>query len=150
MTRYLSLAVFCALVLGGGSLIGYANQPGAWFAGLAKPAFNPPGWLFAPVWSALYLMIAVAGWRIWEKHRTSAAMRLWGAALVLNFLWSPVFFGLQNPGAAFAVILVLLALIYGFIAKAWRLDRVSAGLFVPYAAWVSFATVLNGAIWRLN
>lgn len=131
-------------------MIGYTNQPGAWFAGLAKPAFNPPGWLFAPVWSALYLMIAVAGWRMWEAHRASSAMVIWAVALALNFLWSPVFFGMQNPGAALAVILPLLALIYTFIAKAWRLDRVSAWLFVPYAAWVSFATVLNGAIWRLN
>ena len=100
--------------------------------------------------AALYLMIALAGWRIWEAHRTSAAMVIWAVALALNFLWSPVFFGMQNPGAAFAVILPLLALIYGFIAQAWRLDRVSAWLFVPYAAWVSFATVLNGAIWQLN
>lgn len=150
MNRFVTLALFILLVLGGGTAIGLYTLPGEWYAGLAKPAFNPPNWIFGPVWSVLYVMIAVAGWRIWEGYRMSGAMAVWWIALSFNFLWSPVFFGAQVPGAALVVILILLALIITFIALAWQKDRTAAWLFVPYAAWVSFATMLNAAIWWLN
>jgi tryptophan-rich sensory protein len=150
MSRPLVLSTFLAMVLGGGLLIGFLTAPGDWYAGLAKPSFNPPNWLFAPVWTVLYVLIAVAGWRTFERNRAGRPMRLWWAQLALNFLWSPVFFGAHRIGLAFAVILLLVAIVLAFIAASWRNDRVAAWLFAPYAAWVSFASVLNGSIWLLN
>src|SRR5262245_2791702 len=85
------LIAFIALALGGGIAIGAATGPDAWFAALAKPSFNPPNWVFAPVWSALYVMIGVAGWLVWTHARSSLAMKLWWLQLVLNFSWSPTF-----------------------------------------------------------
>lgn len=150
MNRYLTLALFILLVFGGGTLIGFNFMPGEWYAGLVKPSFNPPNWIFGPVWTLLYIMIAVAGWRLWENNRMTGAMAIWWIALSLNFLWSPAFFGMQSAGLALIVIIPLLALIYSFIAMTWKRDRVAAWLFVPYAAWVSFASLLNGAVWWLN
>lgn len=145
-----SLAAFVALVLGGGFLLGLLTTPGEWYAGLAKPAFNPPPWLFAPVWTVLYVMIAVAGWRTWQRDRSSLAMTFWWVQLGLNFLWTPVFFTAHMVGLALAIILLLLAAIIGFMAASWRQDRATAWLFLPYAAWVAFATLLNGSIYTLN
>lgn len=150
MKRYLSLILFLALVLGGGLVLGFLTAPGAWYAGLAKPSFNPPAWLFGPVWMVLYILIAVAGWRVWQRDRAGWPMKLWWAQLALNFLWTPVFFGAHQIGPALVVILLMLAVILGFIAAAWRQDRVAAWLFVPYAAWVAFATLLNGLLYLLN
>ena len=150
MHRYLSLALFLLIVLGGGLAIGYATLPGDWYAGLAKPAFNPPNWVFAPVWSLLYICIALAGLRIWRADEIAPLKPLWICQLILNFLWSPVFFGLRLPGPALVVILALLAIILLFIARAWNRDRIAAWLFIPYAAWVAFASLLNAAIVRLN
>lgn len=150
MNRYVSLALFVVGVVGIGLLIGYATLPGEWYAGLAKPSFNPPNWVFAPTWSLLYVLIAIAGWRTWRQSPTGRPMNLWWAQTLLNFLWSPAFFGAQQIGVALAVIVLLLASILAFIALRWKQDRLSALLFVPYAAWVSFATLLNASIWRLN
>ena len=121
-----------------------------WYAGLAKPPFNPPNWVFAPVWTVLYVLIAVAGWRTFERDRSGWAMKLWWAQLVLNFLWSPVFFAVHRIGLALLVILLLLAAILAFLVMSWRQNRVAAWLFAPYAAWVAFAAVLNGSIWLLS
>ena len=150
VTPRLSLFLFLLLVLGGGLVLGFLTAPGAWFAGLAKPAFNPPAWLFAPVWTVLYILIAVAGWRVWRRDRGGRPIRLWWVQLALNFLWTPLFFGAHHIGLALFDILLLLAAILAFIATTWRQDRVAAWLFVPYAAWVAFASVLNGAIFVLN
>lgn len=144
------LIPFLVLVVGGGLAIGWLTAPGAWYAGLAKPGFTPPGWLFAPVWTLLYVLIAVAGWRCWRRRQPGLAMRLWWAQLALNFLWSPVFFAAHLIGPGFAVILLLLAAILGFVATSWREDRVAASLFLPYAAWAAFAALLNGSILLLN
>jgi len=150
MRPYLTLALFIVVVLGGGTLIGVTTLPGGWYAGLIKPSFNPPNWVFAPVWTLLYLLIAIAGWRIWQRDSRSAAMTAWFIQLGLNFIWSPVFFGAHRIGLALAIIVALLAAILSFIATAWPRDRVASWLFVPYAAWVTFATALNAAVWRLN
>jgi tryptophan-rich sensory protein len=150
MNRWLSLLGFLVLVVGGGLPIGYLTAPGEWYAGLAKPSFNPPGWIFGPVWTVLYVLIAVAGWRTFERDRRGWAMRLWWAQLALNFLWSPVFFAAHRIGLALIVILLMLAAILAFTAASWRQDRVAAWLFAPYAAWVAFASLLNGSIWMLN
>ena len=165
MHRYLTLALFIALVLGGGTLIGLMTLPGEWYAGLAKPPFNPPNWIFAPVWSALYLMIAIAGWRVWRRGageasggvEVSGAMRevrlaliVYAVQIALNLSWSFVFFGARLIGPALAVIAALLAAIIANAFLFWRIDRAAGALLVPYAAWVAFATLLNAALWRLN
>ena len=141
---------FIILVLGGGLLIGANNMPGDWYQSLAKPSFNPPNWVFAPVWSILYIIIGVVGARTWLALRRGIAMRLWFAQLVFNFAWSPVFFGLKDPTSAVIIILGLLISVAGFIAVSWRQDRTAALLFLPYLAWVAFATALNAAIIALN
>lgn len=91
MNRWLSLLGFLVLVIGGWLAIGYVTAPGEWYAGLVKPSFNPPGWIFGPVWTVLYVLIAVAGWRTFERDRRGWPMRLWWEQLALNLLWSPVF-----------------------------------------------------------
>lgn len=149
MTRYLSLLAFIALV----ALVALAAgqfMPGPWYAGLAKPSWMPPNWLFGPVWGVLYLMIAVAGWLVWRTQGAGAALGLWGAQLALNGLWSPVMFGAHSIGLALAVIVAMWLVIAAFIAVSWRPVRWAALLFLPYFAWVSYATALNFAIWRLN
>ena len=150
MNRMIPRAAFLVLVMGGGLLIGVLTAPGAWYADLTKPPFNPPNWIFGPVWTVLYVLIALAGWRTWERGRTQRDMRLWWAQLGLNFLWSPVFFALQQPWPALVIIGALLAVIFGFIAGRWHADRVAALAFAPYAAWVAFASALNLSIAILN
>lgn len=145
-----AITPFLLLVVGGGLLIGFLTAPGPWYAALAKPAFNPPNWLFAPVWTILYVMIAIAGWRIRQREHDGTAMKLWWAQLVLNFAWSPTFFALHSIGLALTIIVALLLVILAFIAMALKVDRLAAWLFVPYAVWVAFATLLNGSIWILN
>jgi len=144
------LAVFLAVVIGVGALIGISTAPTEWYAGLHKPPFNPPNWLFAPVWFALYVLIAVAGWRTYLAEPGGIGMKLWYAQMGLNWLWSPVFFSLHLLWPAFIVILTIFALIIAFITNRAYRDRISAWLFVPYAAWVGFASLLNLAIAALN
>jgi tryptophan-rich sensory protein len=150
MNRVLLLVLFLLLVVGGGLAIGYLTAPGEWYASLIKPSFNPPNWVFGPVWTVLYVLIAVAGWRTFRRDRGGAAMKLWWAQLVLNFLWSPVFFAAHRIDLALIVIVLLLVFILAFIVASRRQDAVAAWLFAPYAAWVAFASALNGAIWMLN
>ncbi|MBK5565718.1 TspO/MBR family protein [Ensifer sp. SSB1] len=150
MNRTIVYIVFVAAVLGLGLLIGYNNIPGEWYQSLAKPAFNPPNWVFAPVWSILYVMIGIVGARMFLDHRRTTAMRLWLAQMILNFLWSPLFFGMQDISSALIVIIALLIGVAGFVIASWRQDRISALLFLPYLAWVAFATVLNSAILLMN
>ena len=146
----LSLALFVVAVVGIGLAIGFMTRPGEWYDSLAKPVFNPPNWVFGPVWTLLYILIAVAGWRVWRVAPGSAAMKLWAAQMALNWLWSPAFFGAEMPWLALAIIAALLAVIAAFIVQVWRQDRPAAWLFVPYAAWVAFATALNGWIAFMN
>ena len=150
MNHRLSLVLFLVLVVGGGLAIGYVTAPGEWYAQLAKPAFTPPGWIFGPAWTALYVLIAVAGWRVWRGAWGGWPMKLWWTQLVLNFLWSPVFFSAHQLGLALVVIVLLLGAILAFMITSWARDRVAAWLFAPYAAWVAFASVLNASIFVLN
>jgi benzodiazapine receptor len=147
---WLILVIFLVVVIGVGALIGTQSVPGAWYEGLAKPPFNPPNWIFGPVWFALYVMIAVAGWRIWMIDPKSSAMKLWFAQMALNWLWSPVWFIGQQLWPAFAIIVAILALIVAFILAARKQDMIASWLFVPYLAWVGFATLLNLSIAILN
>ena len=150
MMRYLSLVLFVGLAVGGGVLVGLSTPPGEWYRDLAKPDFNPPNWLFGPVWTVLYAMIGVSGWLIWRENRASTAMTLWWVQMGLNFLWSPVFFAAQEIGLALIVISAMFLVTMAFIVSAWRPSRLAALLFVPYAAWVGFASVLNASIYLLN
>ena len=145
----LILAGFILLVLGGGTLIGTSTLPGEWYAGLEKPFFNPPNWIFGPVWTLLYVVIGNVGYRLWRSG-LPRLQRLWWAQLGLNFIWSPLFFAAQLPAAALIVIVLLFALIIYMIQLTWTRDRVSSALLLPYAAWVGFASLLNAAIVLLN
>ncbi|NJR13831.1 MAG: tryptophan-rich sensory protein [Phyllobacteriaceae bacterium] len=148
---YWLLAVFIIGVFGIGTAVGIGFTPGVWYAGLAKPSFNPPDWLFGPVWSVLYVMIAVAGWRSFSAEAFGPQSLLWLAQMVLNFAWSPVMFGLQMLWPAFVVLSLMWLAIVAFIIVAWANgDRVSAALFMPYLAWVSFAGLLNITLAQMN
>jgi benzodiazapine receptor len=148
----LALAGWLSLCFGAASL-GAVFMPGEWYAALKKPSWNPPGWIFGPVWTALYTMMAVAAWLVWRQGGFAAQPRplaLFLAQLVLNAAWTPLFFGLHRPGIAF-VEMVLLWLAIAATFTAFRpVSRVAAWLIVPYCAWVSFAAVLNFTLWRLN
>ena len=150
MSKILSYILFIGFVVGAGLLSGLTNMPGEWYQTLEKPFFNPPSWIFGPVWTTLYVMIGVAGARIWQRAPKSAAMQLWFAQMAFNLMWSPAFFGLQNPELALVVIAGMLVTIIAFMVKARPIDRISTLLFVPYLAWVSFASVLNLSIAWLN
>lgn len=146
----LVLLAFLIFVVFGGFAMGYLAPPGPWYEALPKPAFNPPNWVFGPVWTVLYVLIALAGWRVWRENAGGWPMRIWWVQLGLNYLWTPIFFGARRPDLAFGIILLLLGTILAFIALSWKRHRVSAWLFVPYAFWVAFASLLNGAILILN
>lgn len=145
-----ALVLFIVAVVGVGILIGTLSAPGPWYEALRKPPFNPPNWIFAPVWTVIYVLIAVAGWRVYRSAPRSLLMGVWGTQMFLNWSWTPVFFALHQIWAAFAVIAVLFALVLIFIARAWNTDRTAALLFLPYAAWVAFAGLLNLSIAVLN
>ncbi len=133
--------------------IGSRYMPGAWYASLTKPPWNPPNWIFAPVWTVLYTLMAVAAWLVWRRagfRGAAAALILFVAQLVLNALWSYLFFGLHRPGAALLDIVVLFAAILAAAALFWRQDWRAGALMIPYALWVGFASCLNFALWRLN
>lgn len=151
----IGFGIFLALCLAVSALGGVAtaSSVGTWYQTLAKPSFNPPDWLFAPVWTTLYFMMAVAGWRVWRRgglRETWLALSLFGLQLLLNLTWSILFFGMRSIGAALIEIVVLLLAIIATMVVFWRRDRVAGALFIPYAGWVSFATLLNAALWRLN
>jgi translocator protein len=143
------LIVVCFAVAGLGGMATTPSIPN-WYAGLAKPSWTPPGWLFGPVWSVLYLSMAVAAWLVWRKGNAPVPLALFTVQLAFNVAWSWLFFGLHSPGAAFIDIILLWAAIAATMIAFWRRSPVAGMLFVPYLAWVSFAAVLNFAIWRLN
>jgi len=145
-----SLVGFVVLVLGGGMAIGSISPVDAWYAALAKPSFNPPNWIFPPVWTVLYVMIGVAGWIVWNRARRSAAMVTWWLQLCLNFAWSPLFFSAHRIDLALVVILALLVAIWVFVALTVRRLPVAAVLCVPYGLWILFASLLNASIAWLN
>lgn len=133
-----------------GSIFTFPAIP-AWYAFLTKPSFSPPGWLFGPVWITLYFLMGISLYLIWEKgEKTLGLVKIFLIHLVLNSLWSIIFFGLKNPGLAFAEILILWGMILYLALKFYKIDKTAAYLLVPYQLWVSFATVLNLSVWLLN
>lgn len=154
--NWLPPVVSIAIALAVGAVGGWATASSVttWYATLAKPAFNPPNFLFGPVWTALYVLMAVAAWLVWRAGpadgRRRTALTLYAVQLALNLAWSLIFFGLRRPDLALMEVLVLFAAILATIRAFARLDRRAGWMLLPYAAWVAFATLLNFEIWRLN
>jgi len=153
LPRFLVVVVPVIAVAVSASLVTQPNIP-AWYAGLQKPGFTPPNWAFPAAWTLLYAMMAYALWRILalpeNRPGRSAAIVAFFVQLVLNGLWSFAFFGGKSPIAGLVVIAALIVAIIATIRTFWRLDRTAGLLLAPYLAWVAYATLLNGAIWRLN
>ena len=140
-------ATFAAAAMGGLFL------PGEWYAGLRKPSWNPPNWIFGPVWSALYTIMAMAAWLVWKRGGFAdqrVALLFFLVQLLFNALWSPLFFGLHRPGLAFVDLMLLWLTLLATIAAFWKARRFAGAMLLPYLAWITFAGALNFAIWRLN
>ncbi len=148
----MSIAVFLlAVVLAASS--GAIFKPGDWYRKMAKPTWTPPDWVFGAGWSVLYIAIAIAGWRVWERADGDAVvlpMAVYAIQLALNAGWSAIFFGLKRPDWAFAEVAALWTAIVANIAVFYPVDPLAAFLLLPYLAWVTFAAALNLAVWRLN
>lgn len=132
---------------------GLIAPPGSWYSTLVKPSFNPPPWIFGPVWTLLYTLMAIAAWRVWLKggwREQQRPLTLYLAQLALNASWTPVFFALHQLGWALVVIIALWLLIFATMRAFSSVDRTAGILFVPYLLWVSFASFLNFTLWRLN
>lgn len=149
------LLAWILLIAGLGALAGVLFPPGDWFASLVKPTFQPPNWLFGPVWTALYVAMAVAAWLVQRATGVDGALRrrafvLFFAQFALNLAWTPLFFGLRSPGLAFIDICVLWIVLLWTLLTFGRLRPLAGYLLLPYLLWVSFALVLNGTIWLMN
>jgi len=155
MNRWLALLLFLVVSFAASAIGAMATFESVrtWYPTLVKPSWNPPSAVFGPVWTLLYLLMSIAAWRVWRRPDTlesRLALRLFFVSLVLNALWSVIFFGLHQPGWALVDIVALwAALVFAQMLFA-RIDRVAAWLWAPYLAWVTFAVALNATIWRLN
>jgi translocator protein len=156
LSSLLSLLLHVGGSLLAGVLGGLATRSsvGSWYQTLDKPSWNPPSWVFGPVWSTLYVLMGIAAWGVWRaaapaEAKRRAALLFWGQ-LVLNTLWSFLFFGLRSPGLALIEVLVLWAAILLTLRAFWRLRPLSGALLCPYLAWVSYAAALTAAIAWLN
>jgi benzodiazapine receptor len=151
----IGLAVWIMICFSAAAIGGFAttSSVGGWYAEINKPSWNPPDWIFGPVWSALYLMMAIAAWLVWKSstlESTRVALGWFVFHLLLNVFWSVLFFGLQQPGWAFVEIIALWISIMVAIVLFYRHSKIAAGLLVPYLCWVTFASVLNYTIWSIN
>lgn len=151
----LALIVSLALCFAAAGIGGWltSRSLATWYPTLVKPSWNPPDWIFGPVWTTLYAMMAVAAWLVWRKPGCRPGMTplvLFGVQLALNTIWSGLFFTLESPGAAAVEVLLLWGAIAATLVSFWRVSRAAGVLLVPYLAWVSFAAVLNLTIWQLN
>lgn len=145
--------VFWLVLCFSAAAVGAQFTPGAWYASLAKPAWNPPGWIFGPVWTVLYTMMAVAAWLVsthgeWRRRRTP--LTFFCLQLAANAAWSWLFFGRQQPGWALVDMLVLWVLLSVTTGLFLKTRRLAGMLLIPYWLWVSFAALLNAELWRLN
>jgi benzodiazapine receptor len=146
------VAPFGVAAIGG---IATGSSVSTWYPTLNKPAWNPPAWVFGPVWTLLYLMMGIASWLVWQKRaqneaRVRGALGWYGLQLGLNLGWSVIFFGLRQVGLALIEIVALWSTLAITIVKFGRIRRAAAGLLLPYLLWTTFATALNAAIWWLN
>ncbi len=153
ISKFVFSIIFCQLAGIIGSIFTAKNIP-LWYAGLVKPSFNPPNWVFGPVWTILYLMMGISFYIVWAYHSNSSVYRpaviIFLIQLVLNLLWSFLFFGLKNPLAGFIEILILWAAILITIILFFRISKTASILLIPYLLWVSFASVLNYFLYKLN
>ena len=149
MSDWLSLLPFIAAVFAV-ALSGAVFMPGDWYRSLKKPSWTPPDWLFAPAWTILYVMIAVAGWLVWKAAGVGAALVVWALNLLFNGAWSWLMFGRRDIRTALYDAIAMLVTIVAFIALTWPISTTAAWLFVPYLAWVTFATALNASILSRN
>lgn len=153
LPKLITSIIGCQLVGIIGSVFTVSSIP-TWYASLNKPWFAPPNWIFGPVWTTLYLMMGISFYLVWiqgwKKQKVRTAGFYFLAQLGLNFIWSPLFFGLQSPLIALVVIVALLVLIVLTMKQFYPLSKPAFYLLVPYLLWVSFATVLNAGIWVLN
>jgi benzodiazapine receptor len=138
------LVTFCAPLASVGAM------PGDWYAALNKPAWNPPAWIFGPAWTLLYTLMAVAAWLVWKQIGWKKPLLLYFIQLALNAAWTPIFFGAHQLGWALLEIVVLWIAILLTMRSFFRVRSAAGWLFVPYLVWVTFATVLNFTLWRLN
>ena len=155
LSEWLGLGVSIAVCFAAAGLGSLFTDPeiGGWYARLIKPSWTPPNWVFGPVWSVLYLMMAIAAWLVWrQKGFTGAAfpLALFALQLTFNALWSILFFGLHRMGAALADILLLWGAILLTILAFWRVTPLAGYLLLPYLLWVTYASALNYSIWSLN
>ncbi len=135
---------FCA------PLLGVTSMPGEWYAGLNKPLWNPPAWLFGPAWTTLYTLMAIAAWLVWKRVGFTRALGFYFVQLILNAAWTPIFFGAHALGwALFEIVIMWIAILLTLLSFL-RVQKTAGLLLVPYLAWVSFATFLNFTLWRLN
>ena len=149
--RPLYFFLVATLAVGAVGSVFTAPEIPTWYASLNRPAIAPPNWVFAPVWTTLYIMMGFAGWRVWKKTGLHAAeMMMFGVQLALNFAWSLIFFRLHAIGAALFEIAALAVAILVTTILFFRRDRLAGLLFVPYLGWVVFATLLNQGFWKLN
>ena len=150
----LFIAIAVPLAIGGLSGFATADAVSSWYPTLVKPSFNPPAWVFGPVWTVLYITMGVAAFLVWRQGLATGGVRLalvvFAVQLALNGLWSILFFGMQSPGVALIEIIALWLAIAATVVLFWRVATVAGALMVPYLLWVSFATVLNASIWWLN
>lgn len=150
----LFISILIPLLVGAISGLFTASGVKGWYALAVKPSFNPPNWIFGPVWTALYILMGIAFFLIWkaaaDKQVKRTAIFLFAVQLTLNFCWSFIFFKMQQPGWAFAEILVMWLMILLTIIWFGKISSTAAWLLVPYICWVSFAAVLNYSIWQLN
>ena len=151
-SRLLALAGFVGLCLLVGAADGTltATSVGTWYLSLTRPPGTPPGWVFGPVWTLLYVLMGLAAWLVWQRRAHRRALRIWSWQLALTAAWTPVFFGLRQTAPALLVILILLVAICLTIAAFARVRPVAALLLVPYLVWTCYATYLNAGFWWLN
>lgn len=151
VARYSSLAIFLLLVVLAAAF-GASFEAGPWYYQLNKPSWTPPPWVFGPAWSVLYLLMAVAMWKVWQTGQPTrtGALIWWLMQLVLNAAWSWLFFGLHRPGWALAEMALLIGVVVLCTTAFARISRLAAWLMAPYLAWLLFAFALNFAIWSLN
>jgi tryptophan-rich sensory protein len=152
MRGIVSLVVFLVVSLAAG-WIGSRFLPGAWYESLVKPSWTPPSSVFGPVWTLLYIMMGIAAWLVWRRRkvaRVTTPLFLFAVQLILNGMWSYIFFGRQQPAVAFLEIVVLWIAVLLTLIGFWRIRRTAGAMMLPYCLWVSFAAVLNFQLWRLN
>ncbi len=154
-SRWAGLVIFVVVCLGAGGLGAIATTPEieGWYKTLVKPSWNPPDYVFGPVWTTLYVLMAIAAWLVWRPAGFTAAaapLTLFAAQLALNIAWSWIFFGMHQPGWGFLEVVVLWLAIVATTVAFFRHSKIAAWLMTPYLAWVSFAAALNFAIWRMN